>query len=237
MWTRGRRPDRVEPDRGRAIGLAVAAGRARRRRGRGRQGPRDHPGPRGPGDRLRRSGGRRPPRSVAAATGRCPRDPPPDRRRRRPGGVADRHQGADRRADPAPDRPADPRGRPEGHITKAGTPTMGGVAIVAGAVVGYLVSDISDSRIYHPVGPARDVGHRRRRAGRLLDDWIKVTRERNLGLTKRAKILGPPGRGHRLRRAGMLSHTHVSTDALVHPLQTVLARARQGRLGACGRCS
>jgi phospho-N-acetylmuramoyl-pentapeptide-transferase len=43
---------------------------------------------------------------------------------------------------------------PEGHAVKAGTPTMGGLAIVAGAFLGYVVSD------------------------------------RNLGLNKRAKMLG-----------------------------------------------
>ena len=31
---------------------------------------------------------------------------------------------------------------PEGHITKAGIPTMGGLAIVGGAVIGYVVSDL-----------------------------------------------------------------------------------------------
>jgi phospho-N-acetylmuramoyl-pentapeptide-transferase len=79
---------------------------------------------------------------------------------------------------------------PQGHTIKAGTPTMGGAAIVAGAVIGYLASDISNSRIITRSGlivmfailGAGVVG--------LLDDWIKVTRERNLGLTSRTKFLG-----------------------------------------------
>jgi phospho-N-acetylmuramoyl-pentapeptide-transferase len=79
---------------------------------------------------------------------------------------------------------------PEGHTTKAGTPTMGGAAIVAGAVVGYLASDLSNSRIITRSGllvmlivvGAGFVG--------LLDDWIKVTRARNLGLTSRTKFAG-----------------------------------------------
>ena len=79
---------------------------------------------------------------------------------------------------------------PEGHSTKAGTPTMGGLAIVGGAVLGYVVSDISQSRIITSSGlvvmfviiGAGAVG--------LMDDWIKVVKERNLGLNKRAKILG-----------------------------------------------
>jgi phospho-N-acetylmuramoyl-pentapeptide-transferase len=49
---------------------------------------------------------------------------------------------------------------PDGHVTKAGTPTMGGVAIAGAGVVG------------------------------AFDDWIKVSHERNLGLSKRAKMGG-----------------------------------------------
>ncbi len=79
---------------------------------------------------------------------------------------------------------------PQGHATKAGTPTMGGAAIVVGAVVGYVASDLSQSRIITRSGllvmmvviGAGFVG--------FLDDWIKVTRERNLGLSARTKFLG-----------------------------------------------
>ena len=79
---------------------------------------------------------------------------------------------------------------PQGHITKAGTPTMGGLAIVIGAVSGYVISDISSSRIITRSGllvMAAIVG-----AGLvgLIDDYLKVSRERNLGLNKRAKIIG-----------------------------------------------
>ncbi len=79
---------------------------------------------------------------------------------------------------------------PQGHITKAGTPTMGGLAIVIGAVSGYVISDISNSRIITRSGllvMAAIVG-----AGLvgLIDDYLKVSRERNLGLNKRAKIIG-----------------------------------------------
>ncbi len=79
---------------------------------------------------------------------------------------------------------------PEGHITKAGIPTMGGLAIVVGAFVGYLVAHVRSRVIFTRSGifvmllivGAGIVG--------LLDDWIKVTRERNLGLNKRTKVLG-----------------------------------------------
>ncbi len=78
---------------------------------------------------------------------------------------------------------------PEGHMVKAGTPTMGGVAIVAGSLAGYLVSNLYDGvftwtgiAAMLAIGGAGVVG--------LLDDWIKVTNERNLGLSKRAKMFG-----------------------------------------------
>ena len=79
---------------------------------------------------------------------------------------------------------------PKGHLTKAGTPTMGGIAIVAGAVVGYTVAHLRDRVVYTRSGIlvlALVVG-----AGLVgfLDDWIKITRARNLGLTKRMKVFG-----------------------------------------------
>jgi phospho-N-acetylmuramoyl-pentapeptide-transferase len=78
---------------------------------------------------------------------------------------------------------------PQGHQVKAGTPTMGGIAIVGGASVGYVVSNVYQG-IYTRTGlivmaaivGAAIVGG--------FDDWIKVTRARNLGLSKRAKLGG-----------------------------------------------
>ena len=76
---------------------------------------------------------------------------------------------------------------PEGHFTKAGTPTMGGVMIVAGGVSGYALAHLREEVIFT-------------RAGLLivlliiggaviggLDDFLKISRERSLGLNKRAK--------------------------------------------------
>jgi len=78
---------------------------------------------------------------------------------------------------------------PEGHTVKAGTPTMGGLAIVAGGIAGYVVSDIYDGvftwtglATMGAIAGAGFVG--------FLDDWIKIANERNLGLNKRAKIFG-----------------------------------------------
>src|SRR5579875_3684761 len=77
---------------------------------------------------------------------------------------------------------------PAGHLTKAGTPTMGGLALIAAAVVGYLVAHIYGTFTTRgitgmiAVCAAALVG--------FLDDWLKVTRQRSLGLNKRAKASG-----------------------------------------------
>jgi phospho-N-acetylmuramoyl-pentapeptide-transferase len=79
---------------------------------------------------------------------------------------------------------------PEGHTVKAGTPTMGGVAIVGAAVIGYLAAHVRSNLVFTRTGVlvmlciagAGIVG--------MLDDWIKVRNERNLGLTKSAKTAG-----------------------------------------------
>lgn len=79
---------------------------------------------------------------------------------------------------------------PAGHVTKAGTPTMGGITIVGGAVSGYLISHLREGAIFTwggilvviAIAGAGGVG--------LLDDWIKVRNARNLGLNKRTKLTG-----------------------------------------------
>ena len=78
---------------------------------------------------------------------------------------------------------------PEGHLVKAGTPTMGGIAIVAGAILGYGISNLYDGVFtwtglltITAIAGAGFVG--------FLDDWIKVSQERNLGLSRRAKTFG-----------------------------------------------
>ena len=78
---------------------------------------------------------------------------------------------------------------PEGHATKAGTPTMGGLAIVTGAFLGYVLSDLYHG-IYTRTGIFVMLAIIGGGAVGLLDDWIKVVRERSLGLNKRAKMLG-----------------------------------------------
>lgn len=73
--------------------------------------------------------------------------------------------------------------------TKAGTPTMGGLAILAGIVSAYIASDLyngiytrSGLIVLFAIVGSGLIG--------LLDDWTKIGRERNLGLSARAKLVG-----------------------------------------------
>jgi phospho-N-acetylmuramoyl-pentapeptide-transferase len=74
------------------------------------------------------------------------------------------------------------------HLAKAGTPTMGGVALIAAAVIGYLMGHAGTGVAFSRPGvlvilvtvAAAGVG--------FLDDWIKVRHRRSLGLNKRAKL-------------------------------------------------
>ncbi|HEY2207163.1 MAG TPA: phospho-N-acetylmuramoyl-pentapeptide-transferase [Pseudonocardia sp.] len=82
---------------------------------------------------------------------------------------------------------------PASHQSKRGTPTMGGVAILAAIWVGYLAAHLSTGE--QGGGPTASawlvlllttalgiVG--------FLDDFIKLRRQRNLGLNKTSKLVG-----------------------------------------------
>jgi phospho-N-acetylmuramoyl-pentapeptide-transferase len=114
----------------------------------------------------------------------------------------------------------------DAHIVKAGTPTMGGLTIVAATVAGYFAGHVTSqiftwgalSVILLVLGCAFTG---------LVDDWIKVRNERNLGLTKRAKTAGLL-----MSAAGFcfiaIRYAHVRTNlsftrwdsVMVHPLPT-----------------
>ena len=79
---------------------------------------------------------------------------------------------------------------PDGHITKAGTPTMGGVAIVVAAVVGYAAAHIHGGLVFTRSGVLVMLAIAGAAVVGAFDDWIKVSNERNLGLSKRAKMGG-----------------------------------------------
>ena len=79
---------------------------------------------------------------------------------------------------------------PEGHIIKAGTPTMGGLMIVAGALVGYLVGHVRGGAIFTRGGILVALAMTGAAAVGLADDWVKVHKQQSLGLNKRAKLAG-----------------------------------------------
>lgn len=78
---------------------------------------------------------------------------------------------------------------PQGHSAKAGTPTMGGLAIVAAAALGFAVSHIEQGTAFFPASGIMVIAVMFGAAGvGAMDDWIKVRRQRSLGLNKRAKL-------------------------------------------------
>jgi phospho-N-acetylmuramoyl-pentapeptide-transferase len=79
---------------------------------------------------------------------------------------------------------------PKGHMTKAGTPTMGGLAIVVAAIAGYAVAHVRSGLVFTRSGLLIILAVVGAAVVGLVDDWIKVSRERNLGLNKTAKIVG-----------------------------------------------
>ena len=114
---------------------------------------------------------------------------------------------------------------PHTHLEKMGTPTMGGIVIIAGLCLGYLASRVTAQRftvtgialVFATVGFGV-VG--------FLDDFMKVRRQRSLGLTKAQKFGGTA----LVSLAFALLVTHVdnpgiSTRPLVHP--PVVDRARR----------
>ena len=83
---------------------------------------------------------------------------------------------------------------PESHLSKKGTPTMGGTVIVGATVVGYLVAHLAfigtDGWGFSATGVLLlflmvgmgTVG--------FLDDYLKIRHRRSLGLNKTAKLVG-----------------------------------------------
>jgi phospho-N-acetylmuramoyl-pentapeptide-transferase len=81
---------------------------------------------------------------------------------------------------------------PKAHYEKQGTPTMGGLVILTGTILGYLLGHIGRQGIVH----FRDTGVLAictiAAFGLLgfVDDFIKIRKARNLGLRSRTKFIG-----------------------------------------------
>ncbi|MBW3657258.1 MAG: phospho-N-acetylmuramoyl-pentapeptide-transferase [Actinobacteria bacterium] len=78
---------------------------------------------------------------------------------------------------------------PESHQTKAGTPTMGGAAIVIAAVAGYLVAHLGSLEFTWRGAVVMGTFVGMAVVG-FADDFIKLRAQRNLGLNKTAKFGG-----------------------------------------------
>ncbi len=77
---------------------------------------------------------------------------------------------------------------PKEHLKKAGTPTMGGIAIIASVIVAYIVAHLLTWRAPTAsglllLGLFAGLGF----VG-FLDDWIKISRARSLGLDSKTKL-------------------------------------------------
>jgi phospho-N-acetylmuramoyl-pentapeptide-transferase len=81
---------------------------------------------------------------------------------------------------------------PASHQAKRGTPTMGGVAILAAIWLGYLAAHLSTGARNGPSASALLVLLLTTALGGVgfLDDLIKLRRQRNLGLNKTSKLVG-----------------------------------------------
>jgi phospho-N-acetylmuramoyl-pentapeptide-transferase len=79
---------------------------------------------------------------------------------------------------------------PEGHHTKAGTPNMGGIAIVGSAVIGYVIAHVRASAEFEASGITLLFVIVSLAILGFIDDYLGVRRGRNLGLNKRAKSAG-----------------------------------------------
>lgn len=79
---------------------------------------------------------------------------------------------------------------PKSHHVKRGTPTMGGVVIVLSVIAGYAISHLVTGAVMSTsallvIGLVVGLGF----VG-FLDDWLKVVKQRSLGLRAREKLLG-----------------------------------------------
>ena len=78
---------------------------------------------------------------------------------------------------------------PTSHHTKRGTPTMGGTVIIASVIASYFLAHVITQRSVTVsallvIGLMTGLG-----LVGFLDDWLKVSRQRSLGLRARTKML------------------------------------------------
>ena len=111
---------------------------------------------------------------------------------------------------------------PASHVVKAGTPTMGGVAIVIAIVVGYLMGHVGTEVKFARSGILVVMVVIVFGAIGFVDDLIKVRHSRSLGLQKRGKLFAQIAAGltfselavHWVQTSTALSFTRLQTPGL-----------------------
>ncbi len=97
---------------------------------------------------------------------------------------------------------------PQGHKAKAGTPTMGGLLILTGILLPTLLwADLTNRNVWIAMIATTACG-----AIGFADDYTKVAKKRNLGLTSRSKL-------HGQILVGLLLGTVVYVLSIVEPTQ------------------
>jgi phospho-N-acetylmuramoyl-pentapeptide-transferase len=79
---------------------------------------------------------------------------------------------------------------PAGHATKRGTPTMGGTVLVIASVIGYLVGNYATGQVPSVSGVLVMMLMAGLGVVGFIDDFIKIYKQRSLGLRSSAKLAG-----------------------------------------------
>ncbi len=77
-----------------------------------------------------------------------------------------------------------------GHAEKAGTPTMGGLALAGAVIFGYTMGHIGPAVKFARTGQLVIITIFMYMVIGFVDDWLGLRNRRNLGLRKRGKLLG-----------------------------------------------
>ena len=111
---------------------------------------------------------------------------------------------------------------PATHMVKAGTPTMGGLAIVVAVVIGYCMGHVGTEVPFTRSGDLVVLAVVAFGAIGFVDDWIKIRHKRSLGLQKRGKLVAQVAAGvlfselavHWAHTSTALSFTRLATPGL-----------------------
>jgi phospho-N-acetylmuramoyl-pentapeptide-transferase len=79
---------------------------------------------------------------------------------------------------------------PQAHHTKRGTPTMGGAVIIAATLFGYMIAHVGPDAEFTASGLLVVFVMTGLGIVGFLDDFIKIRKQRSLGLNKTAKLVG-----------------------------------------------